>query len=134
MRITTNAMLYNYQNNLMNNTNLMNNAMTKVMTQRQFNSYATNPAAATRAFKVHSSLNAVQAQHSNNQMVTSKFETAWSSIQGVLDGFDGLAADSRLSALSGLNDTNLMVYQKAYTAACRLMTTLEEALDALMAM
>lgn len=35
-----------------------------------------------------------------------------------------------------LNDeaTNLMVYQKAYTAACRLMTTLEEALDALMAM
>ena len=35
-----------------------------------------------------------------------------------------------------LNDeaTNLMVYQKAYTAACRLMTTLEEALDALLAM
>lgn len=35
-----------------------------------------------------------------------------------------------------LNDeaTNLMVYQKAYTAACRLMTTLDEALDALMAM
>lgn len=35
-----------------------------------------------------------------------------------------------------LNDeaTNLMIYQKAYTAACRLMTTLDEALDALMAM
>lgn len=35
-----------------------------------------------------------------------------------------------------LNDeaTNLMVYQKAYTAACRLMTTLDEALDALLAM
>ncbi|MGI5962408.1 MAG: flagellar hook-associated protein FlgK [Lawsonibacter sp.] len=35
-----------------------------------------------------------------------------------------------------LNDeaTNLMVYQKAYSAACRLMTVLEEALDALMAM
>ena len=32
-----------------------------------------------------------------------------------------------------LNDeaTNLMTYQKAYTAACRLMTTLEEALDSL---
>ncbi|RHO52990.1 flagellar hook-associated protein FlgK [Ruminococcaceae bacterium AM07-15] len=41
-------------------------------------------------------------------------------------------------SLSGvdLNDeaTNLMVYQKAYTAACRLMTTLDEALDSLMAM
>lgn len=35
-----------------------------------------------------------------------------------------------------LNDeaTNLMVYQKAYTAACRLMTTLDEALNALFAM
>lgn len=32
-----------------------------------------------------------------------------------------------------LNDeaTSLMTYQKAYTAACRLMTVLEEALDAL---
>ena len=32
-----------------------------------------------------------------------------------------------------LNDeaTSLMVYQKAYTAACRLMTVLEEALDSL---
>lgn len=35
-----------------------------------------------------------------------------------------------------LNDeaTNLMTYQKAYTAACRLMTTLEQALDSLLAM
>lgn len=74
MRITTNSTLFNYRYNLMNNTNLMNNAMTKVMTQRQFSSYATNPAAATRAFKIHSSLNAAQAQHANNQMVTSKFE------------------------------------------------------------
>ena len=32
-----------------------------------------------------------------------------------------------------LNDeaTNLMTYQKAYTAACRLLTVLEEALDSL---
>ena len=32
-----------------------------------------------------------------------------------------------------LNDeaTNLMVYQKAYTAACRLMSVLEETLDSL---
>lgn len=35
-----------------------------------------------------------------------------------------------------LNDeaTSLMTYQKAYTAACRLMTSLEEALDSLLAM
>lgn len=105
MRITTNAMLYNYQNNLMNNTNLMNNAMNKVMTQRQFNSYATNPAAATRAFKIHSSLNAVQAQYANNQTVTSKFETAWSNIQSILD--DLTDEMGKVPALKGLNDTNI---------------------------
>lgn len=35
-----------------------------------------------------------------------------------------------------LNDeaSNLMIYQKAYTAACRLMTSLEKALDSLLAM
>ena len=33
-----------------------------------------------------------------------------------------------------LNDeaTSLMVYQKAYTAACRVLTTLEEAIDTLL--
>lgn len=106
MRITTNSMLYNYQYNRMNSTNLMNNAMTKVMTQRQFSSYATNPAAATRAFKIHSSLNAAQAQHANNQMVTSKFETAWSNIQGILDDLSDEMG--RVPALGGLNGTNAM--------------------------
>lgn len=105
MRITTNATLFNYRYNLMNNTNLMNNAMTKVMTQRQFNSYATNPAAATRAFKIHSSLNAAQAQYANNQTVTSKFETAWSNIQGILD--DLTDEMGKVPALKGLNDTNI---------------------------
>lgn len=106
MRITTNATLFNYRYNLMNNTNLMNNAMTKVMTQRQFSSYATNPAAATRAFKIHSSLNATQAQYANNQMVTSKFETAWSNIQGILDDLSDEMG--KVPALQGLNGTNAM--------------------------
>lgn len=106
MRITTNSMLFNYQYNRMNSTNLMNNAMTKVMTQRQFSSYATNPAAATRAFKIHSSLNAAQAQYANNQTVTSKFETAWSNIQGILDDLSDEMG--KVPALKGLNGTNAM--------------------------
>lgn len=105
MRITTNSMLHNYQNNLMNSTNLLNTAMTKVMTQRQFSSYATNPAAATQAFKIHSSLNSLQAQYDNNQTVTSKFETAWSNIQGILDDLTNDMGS--VAALKGLNSTNL---------------------------
>ena len=106
MRITTNSMLFNYQYNRMNSTNLMNNAMTKVMTQRQFSSYATNPAAATRAFKIHSSLNAAQAQYANNQTVKSKFETAWSNIQGILDELSD--ETGKVPILGGLNGTNAM--------------------------
>lgn len=107
IRVTTNGTLYNYKSNFNQTANQLNSAMMKLMTGRNFDSYSANPAGATRAFQIHSSINATNAQYDNNQTVLSKFETAWSSIQGVLDGFDGLATDSRLSALSGLNDTNL---------------------------
>ena len=62
-RITTNGMLFNYRYNLMTTTNQLNKAMTQVMTQRSFSTYAENPAGATRAFKIHSSLNATRAQY-----------------------------------------------------------------------
>ena len=77
IRITTNSSLRMYRSNLMKSTNSLNSAMTKLMTKRQFSSYASNPAAATRAFKIHSSLNATNAQYSNNDTVLHKYETAW---------------------------------------------------------
>ena len=109
IRITTNSSLRMYRSNLMKSTNSLNSAMTKLMTQRQFSSYASNPAAATRAFKIHSSLNATNAQYSNNDTVLHKYETAWSTLESVLGRFmTGLVQDTgRVPALSGLNDTNL---------------------------
>lgn len=105
VRITTNGTLFNYRYNLSKNTNSLNNAMMKVMTGRNFGSYAADPAAATRAFKIHSSLNATNAQYSNNQTVTSKYEAAWSNIKGILDD---LSNDlGQVPALGGLNGTNL---------------------------
>lgn len=105
MRITTNASLYTYKYNLNKTTNSLNSAMNKLMTHRNFNSYSTNPAAATRAFKLHSSLNAVNTQYNNNEMVLNKFETAWNVMDTVIND---LAADmAQVPALEGLNDTNL---------------------------
>lgn len=105
VRITTNGTLFNYRYNLSKNTNSLNNAMMKVMTGRNFGSYAADPAAATRAFKIHSSLNATNAQYSNNQTVTSKYEAAWSNLKGILDD---LSNDlGQVPALGGLNGTNL---------------------------
>ena len=94
IRITTNSSLRMYRSNLKKSTNYRNSAITKLMTQRQFSSYASNPAAATRAFKIHSSLNATNAQYSNNDTVLHKYETAWSTLESVLDGYDGLVQDT----------------------------------------
>ena len=58
----------------------------------------------------------------------------------VLDNYAATAGElyTDRDSVSGvdLNDeaANLMIYQKAYTASCRLMTVLEEALDSLLAM
>lgn len=105
IRVTTNSSLFNYRSNLMQVTNNLNNAMTTVMTRRNFDTYASDPAAATRAFKIHSSLNATQAQYNNNKTVTSKFETAWSTIEGILDDLTNKLGS--VPALEGLNGTNL---------------------------
>ena len=104
-RITTNGTLFNYRYNLMTTTNQLNKAMTQVMTQRSFSTYAENPAGATRAFKIHSSLNATRAQYDNNKTVTSKFETAWSIMDGVIN--DLTHELGKVPAMERLNGTNL---------------------------
>lgn len=104
-RITTNGTLFNYRYNLMTTTNQLNKAMIQVMTQRSFSTYAENPAGATRAFKIHSSLNATRAQYDNNKTVTSKFETAWSIMDGVIN--DLTHELGKVPAMEGLNGTNL---------------------------
>ncbi len=105
MRITTNSSLFMYKSGLMNSTSKVNTAMTKLMTYRNFDSYATDPAAATRAFQIHSSINATDTQHSNTEAIISKYETAWSNMETIIDDLTktmGLAP-----ALTGLNGTNL---------------------------
>ena len=81
IRITTNSSLRMYRSNLMKSTNSLNSAMTKLMTQRQFSSYASNPAAATRAFKIHTSLNPTNAQKSNNKTLIHKNEKTKNTLQ-----------------------------------------------------
>ena len=51
MRITTNTTLYTYQKNLMKSSNQLYSAMNSVITGRNFDTYAADPAAATRPSK-----------------------------------------------------------------------------------
>lgn len=108
MRVTTNGTLRMYKSNLMQTTGSLNSAMTKLMTQRNFNSYASSPAAATRAFKIHSSLNATRVQASNNETVKNKFDTACQVLDIVgSDIADSMAKIPALEGLNGPNETNV---------------------------
>ena len=83
IRVTTNGTLHNYRSHLMRSANNQQKAFTSVLTQRQFNSYAEDPAAATQAFRMRSARAAAGQQIYNNKAVTGKFSTAWSIIDGI---------------------------------------------------
>lgn len=105
MRVTTNSTLYSYQKNLLKSSNQLYSAMNSMMTGRKFDTYSADPAAATQAFKLHSSLNATNTQYSNNTAMLNKISTAWDVADGMIDK---LVRDlGEATALKGLNDTNL---------------------------
>lgn len=105
IRVTTNNTLHMYQSNLMRSTNQLYSAMSKMMTGRNFDSYSANPAGATRAFRIYSSLNATNAQSSNNKTVVNKFSTAYSALDSVIDKIALEMGD--VPALGGLDNTHL---------------------------
>ncbi|NCC66758.1 MAG: hypothetical protein EOM14_01000 [Clostridia bacterium] len=101
MRITTNGTIYSYKSNLMRSYNTLNDASEKVLTQRNFNSYAEDPAAASQAFQLRRSMWRTEAQLTNSNTVTNKFDTAWSAINDISSDIgNDLASVSALSAIS----------------------------------
>ena len=125
IRVTTNNTLWQYQTNLNKSANQLYSAMGKMMTGRNFDSYAANPAGATRAFKIYSSLNATNAQASNNQTVINKFSTAYSSLDQIADKVYSEMA--LVPSLTGLNDPQL-------SNLGSLSQTLNEGADAIVQM
>lgn len=107
IRITTGGTLYNYKSQLMNSTNQLNNAYNTVLTGRRFNAYSEDPASATQAFRLRSSLATADKQSTNNDAVIKKFSTAWDIIGDVYE--DLTIEMGKVPALEGSNDTNLSV-------------------------
>lgn len=105
MRVTTNSTLYSYQRNMLKTSNQLYSAMNTIMTGRNFDSYAADPAAATRAFQLHSSLNATSVQASNNDTVHKKFSTAWDIADNIINE---LVTDlAKVPALDGISEEGL---------------------------
>lgn len=132
MRITTQGTLNSYKSGLMNSANQLSYARNKVLTQRNFNSYAENPAAATQAFKLRRMLSQTADQLNNNSALSSKFDSAYTSISKVKTLLQDAAKDIALrggtdstasgreplgAALSGVADSIVQTLNSQYSDA-----------------
>ncbi len=101
-RITTNGVLRNYRSNLYRSYNSLYNSMIKVQTQRQFNSYAEDPAAASRAFQLRRSMWRVDDQIKNNNHLIGIYNTAVSALKSVVDADPASEVDN---SFDGIKDS-----------------------------
>ena len=105
IRVTTNGLLNSYRYNLMKSTISRNEAMTTVLTQRNFNSYAEDPAAAAQAFQLRRSFLRTDSQITVSESVVRKFESAWSALDSIVADIDnGTTGSAWESVLEAAND------------------------------
>ena len=101
IRVTTNGTLRGYRSSLMRSTNNLNAARDKVLSQRNFNSFAEDPTAATQAFKLRRSFSRVDDQLSNNKNLTKRYQSAWDALSTVKS--DLVEQEGKVSALAALS-------------------------------
>ncbi|MEG0780808.1 MAG: hypothetical protein RR426_09415, partial [Oscillospiraceae bacterium] len=103
IRVTTNGILRGYKSNLMQASNNVNDAREKVLTQRNFNSYAEDPAAATQAFQLRRAFWRTGDQLTNSNSIINKFESAWVAEETIIN--DLTNAQGKVAALQGITGT-----------------------------
>ncbi len=105
-RITTNGMFRNYRSNLTKYSIRLNDTMTKVQTERKFDTYAEDPAAASNAWRLRRSYWRTNDQIGNNNHIISKYESAWAAMGAVVDGdSEHPGLDGLLASIEGVSDT-----------------------------
>lgn len=103
-RMTTVGNLKNYRYGLNRSGYTMNQMMNKVITQRNFNSFAEDPAAAARCFQLRRSYLRTSSQLTLNESVYSKYQQAWKTLDGVSEMIDTVKPDTGFgSILEALN-------------------------------
>lgn len=93
IRATTGGVLKSYRANLMNSFISMNKSRDTVLSQRNFNSYAEDPAAAAKAFRLRKSRMTVDSQHSICSDTLKKYQTAYSCLQSMDEIIDTKGSD-----------------------------------------
>lgn len=101
-RVTTNGMMMNYKSNLMNSYKTLGQISEKVTTQRNFNSYAENPAKASQAFQLRRERWNTETQITNSMHVTHKLQQAWNCLDDVYQDLgNGIGVYSTLLGENG---------------------------------
>ncbi|MBD5151369.1 MAG: hypothetical protein HDT16_02485 [Oscillibacter sp.] len=97
MRITTGMAMNTYRYNLQNSTYNLTNARNRVLTHRQFDSFAQDPTAAAQAWKIRRAMVSNANYQSNNSDTYSRFNIAWATMGMVKTNLetDADAADIR---------------------------------------
>lgn len=101
IRATTGGVLKSYRANLMGSFINMNKSRDTVLSQRTFNSYAEDPAAAARAFRLRKSRMTVDSQHDICADTLKKYQTAFSCLQSMDEALDTENA-SPLKTIKGM--------------------------------
>lgn len=100
IRATTSGVMLNYRRNLMNSFISMGNAHNTMLTQRNFNSYAEDPASAAKAFKLRKSRMSVETQYTICDDTFHKYQTAFASLQSMDEVLDTKSSEC-MKTLSG---------------------------------
>lgn len=105
LRTTTNAVLKGYRSNLMKSYSKLNSSMNTVLTHRNFNSYAEDPSAASRAFQLRRAYMRTESQYTSSSAAVGKFESAWDvTEQVILDVNNEKETSNWNKVLRGAND------------------------------
>lgn len=97
VRRTTTGMNMNlYRYNLQGSTSRLSDAQQKMLSHRQFDSYAEDPAAATQAWRTRRAITNTESYMKNNHDTYTRFNIAWSTLDVAsykLTNLDGRSAD-----------------------------------------
>lgn len=93
IRATTGGVLKSYRANLMGSFINMNKSRDTVLSQRIFNSFAEDPAAAAKAFRLRKARMTVNSQHDICSDTLKKYQTAYSCLQSMDEVLDTETAE-----------------------------------------
>ena len=105
LRVTTSSVLKNYRLNLTKSRLNLESSQNTVLSQRNFNSYAEDPALASECFTLRRSYLRSDMQQDNCSAIISQYEVAWSAMEGVISDVSNEKSTSAYAAvMEGLSD------------------------------